>query len=64
MDSCVCPKCGVKLEVADYGYNLECSECKCKINVFRENSFYLETKFGTIGVSLDIWKFFKTLISK
>ena len=50
-DTCVCPNCNIVLDVYEYGYNLECSNCKCKIDVFPDTQLYLETQFGTIGIA-------------
>ncbi len=50
-DTCICPKCGVLLDVSEYGRGLECSECGCKIDVFPDTDLYLETIFGVIGIS-------------
>lgn len=41
-DTCICPGCGIKLEVNGlYGHDLECSECHCKIIVFRDDNLEL-----------------------
>lgn len=52
MDSCICPSCNAILDVDIYGHDLECSECYCKINVFRDTDLLLETELGTVGISL------------
>ena len=56
MDTCICPKCNTKLDVSEYGYNLQCSDCHCRIDVFPETDLYLETPYGDIGIALKGWK--------
>lgn len=52
MDTCICPKCNTNLDVSEYGYNLQCSECHCRIDVFPDTTLYLETVFGVVEISL------------
>lgn len=53
LDVCICPECKTELEINGlYGLGLKCSECNCRIDVFRDSDLILETKFGTIVVSL------------
>lgn len=51
IDTCICPDCGVTLEITEYGRNLECSECHCKIDVFPNVDLYVETPVGVLGIS-------------
>lgn len=52
-DFCTCPDCRAELEINGlYGHNLECSECGCKLIVFRDSDIIVETPAGTIGISL------------
>ena len=51
-DTCVCPACNIELDVGEYGYGMECSECGCKLDVFPNTSLFLETVLGTFGISI------------
>ncbi len=52
-DSCICPDCRTKLEINGlYGRDLECSECHCKIIVFRDDDLIVDTPVGIIGITL------------
>ena len=50
-DTCACPDCRTELDIQEYGRNLECSECGCKIDVFPDVDLYVDTGFGVIGIS-------------
>ncbi len=50
-DTCICPDCRTELHIQEYGRNLECSECGCKIDVFPDVDLYVDTGFGVIGIS-------------
>ena len=50
-DTCTCPDCRTELDIQEYGRNLECSECGCKIDVFPDVDLYVDTGFGVIGIS-------------
>lgn len=54
MDMCTCPGCGEELEVEEYGRGLRCSECGCRIDVFRDEDLLIDTPFGFFRVSLPV----------
>ncbi len=47
----ICPHCGSKLIVDEYGRGLECEICKGKIDVFPEPELWLNTTLGDVGLS-------------
>ena len=52
IDTCICPDCGATLDITEYGRGMECTECRCKIDVFPNVDLYVETPVGTIGITL------------
>jgi len=50
----ICPWCKKDFEVKEYGYNLKCPLCKKRINVFPDSNFWINTKWGTFGLSSSI----------
>ncbi len=50
-DTCICPDCRTELEISEYGRNLKCSECGCKIDVFPDVDLSVDTPVGVLGIS-------------
>ena len=50
-DKGVCPWCDGEFDVIAYGRKLKCPKCEKPIDVLPEPNVWLETKWGTVGVS-------------
>ena len=50
-DNGVCPWCDGEFDVIAYGLRLKCPQCGKAIDVLPEPNVWLETKWGTVGVS-------------
>lgn len=50
-DTGICPWCDKQFDTTEYGYGLSCPECGKSIDIFPDNQLFIDTKFGTIGVS-------------
>jgi hypothetical protein len=51
-DTCICPHCGITLDIDDnYGFNMRCSKCKGKIDVFPDESLIIRLPIGLVVVS-------------
>jgi hypothetical protein len=46
-----CPYCDKEFEHSQYGFDIECGNCKKTVNVYPDPEIWLHTKFGVIGVS-------------
>jgi len=50
-DKGICPHCDGEFIVKEYGFGSRCPKCKRKIDVFPDSEIFVETQFGTIGIS-------------
>lgn len=50
-ETCECPYCKTVLDVEEYGYDLECSKCKGKLEVFPDTDIWINSKFGNIEIT-------------
>lgn len=48
-DKGICPHCEQKFKVEEYGFRLDCPNCKSKIDVFPDST-WVETKWGMFGI--------------
>ena len=62
-DKGTCPYCKKDFEPEEYGYRLNCPNCKEKIDVFPDN-FWIETKWGTFGIQENLLSFLYKIFSQ